>query len=102
MTESSELNTCSVEVLRKCPVVVVDWVDAVCTGGADWQTLDEVQEALKGGPSLVRSVGMLVANEASHIALLDTLILDGDAAGYVHVIPRGMVVNIIEVWNEQT
>lgn len=86
--------------LRAKPVVVVDWLDAVCTGGTEWQSLEELTEALEAGPSLVRSVGMLVANEPTHIALLDTLILDGDACGYVHVIPRGMVQSISEVWSE--
>ncbi len=86
--------------LRGKPVVVVDWYDAVCTGGSEWQSLDDMQEALESGPSLVRSVGMLVADEPGHIALLDTLILDGDACGYVHVIPRGMVHDMVEVWTE--
>ena len=81
-------------------MVVVDWYDAVCTGGSEWQTMEDVSEALANGPSLVRSVGMLVANEPGYIALVDTCILDGDCCGYVHVIPRGMVVAIHEVWNE--
>ena len=86
--------------LRAKPVVVVDWWDAVCTGGTEWQTLEELNEALESGPSLVRSVGMLVADEPTHIALLDTLILDGDACGYVLVITRGMVITMEEVWSE--
>ncbi len=86
------------------PVVVVEWYDAVCTGGSEWQDIDEMQEAVDLGPSLVRTVGMLVADTDTYIALIDTLILDGDACGYVHVIPRGMISVMREVWrdNEQS
>lgn len=99
-SDKSSTPSISSDDIRRCPVVVVDWYDAVCTGGSEWQTMEEVSEALSNGPSLVRSVGMLVANEPGHIALVDTCILDGDCCGYVHVIPRGMVVAIHEVWGE--
>ena len=62
--------------------------------------MDELQAALDNGPSLVRSVGILVADEPTHIALIDTLILDGEECGYVHIIPRGMIQAVREVWSE--
>lgn len=77
-----------------CERVDVLWVDAVCTGGSEWQTMEEVQEAVDKGPSLVRTCGYLVKDDPEYIAIVDTVILDGDACGYVHVIPRGMVKHI--------
>ena len=96
----SSTPTISSDDIRYSSVVVVDWLDAVCTGGTEWQDLSEVHEAVENGPSLVRSVGMLVANEPGYIAILDTCILDGDGCGYVHVIPRGMIQIMREVWAE--
>ncbi len=78
----------------KLRLVVIDWVDAVCTGGSEWQTIEEISEAVENGPSMVRSAGLLVESNDTFVALLDTIILDGDAGGYVHVIPRGMVVRM--------
>ena len=101
-SEPSSIQSISSDDFRKKPVVVVDWYDAVCTGGTEWQDLNDMVEALETGPSLVRSVGMLVCDEDTNIALIDTLILDGDACGYVHVIPRGMVHSMTEVWSEQS
>ena len=80
--------------------MVVDWVDAVCTGGSEWQTIEEIQDAVERGPSLVRSCGILLKDDPGYIALIDTLILDGDAGGYVHVIPRGMIVAVHSIWEE--
>lgn len=76
--------------------MVVDWVDAVCTGGSEWQTTEEIAEAVANGPSMVRSCGMLIESNDSFVAIIDTIILDGDAGGYVHVIPRGMVVRVTD------
>ena len=84
---------CSVDTYS-LPVVVVDWLDAVCTGGAEWQSFEDIEEAAEKGPSLVRSVGMLVKNAPDYVALTDTLIMDGDFGGYVHVIPKGMIVSM--------
>ena len=95
---SSEPNISSAKIAA-CPIVILDWWDAVCTGSAAWQHLDDVQEALDTGPSLVRTVGMLVADEPTHVALMDTVILDGDACGYVHVIPRGMIARMQRIHN---
>ena len=89
--ESLTPTICSVDV-SQLPVVVVEWLDAVCTGGSEWQTFEDIEEAAEKGPSLVRSVGMLVKNAPDYVALTDTIIMDGDAGGYVHVIPKGMIV----------
>ena len=84
---------CSVDV-NHLPVVVVEWLDAVCTGGSEWQSFEDIEEAAEKGPSLVRSVGMLVKNAPDYVALTDTIIMDGDCGGYVHVIPKGMIVSM--------
>lgn len=83
----------SVEV-DKLPLVCLDWVDAVCSGGADWQTFEEIEEAVLKGPSKVRTVGMLLKQTEHYVAICDTIIMDGDSGGYVHVIPTGMIDSI--------
>jgi hypothetical protein len=85
------LPTYSVEELMKLPVVCCEWHDAVCTGGSEWQSFEEIEEAVNSGPSMVRSVGILLANAEDYIAITDTIILDGSHGGYVHVIPKGMI-----------
>lgn len=93
MNQSSNPNTSSVEI-NTHTIVDVDWLDAVCTGGSEWQTQEEVTEAVLAGPSRVRSVGYLIHEDDNYIAIVDTIITDGDSCGYVHVIPRGMVRSI--------
>lgn len=75
-------------------VVCVDWIDAVCSGSSSWQTFEEIEEAVENGPSKVRTVGMLIKATPEYVALCDTLMLDGDSGGYVHIIPRGMIQSL--------
>ena len=89
--ESLELSTYSAEDFMKLPIVVCEWHDAVCTGGSEWQSIEEIEEAIVSGPSMVRSVGILLHEADDYIAITDTLILDGCHGGYVHVIPKGMI-----------
>lgn len=88
--ESSTLST-SLDDPSSLKLVVIDWVDAVCTGGSEWQTTEDISEAVESGPSMVRTAGLLLENNDSYVAVIDTIILDGEAGGYVHVIPRGMI-----------
>ena len=81
----------SAENLMKLPVIVCEWHDAVCTGGSEWQSFEEIDEAIQSGPSMVRSVGILLHEAEDYIAITDTIILDGNDGGYVHVIPKGMI-----------
>lgn len=76
------------------PVVLVEWVDAVCSGGTHWQSWEEIEEAVNAGPSKVRTVGMLLKNTDEYVAVCDTMIEDGDSGGYVHIIPKGMIRNL--------
>lgn len=87
------LATSSVEV-ENFPIVLVEWVDAVCSGGTHWQSWEEIEEAVNTGPSKVRTVGMLLKNTNEYVAVCDTLIVDGDSGGYVHIIPSGMIYNL--------
>lgn len=80
--------------IEAIPIVCVDWWDAVCSGGSNWQSFDEIHEAVENGPTKIRTVGMLLRKTAGYIAVCDTLMLDGDSGGYVHVIPTGMVESI--------
>ena len=90
----SYLQTISSAELQKLPLVLVEWYDAVCVGGSEWQGFDDVVEALSKGPSLIRSVGFLVENNSTFLALVDTMAVDGDVTGYVHIIPKGMVFKL--------
>jgi hypothetical protein len=81
-------------------VVVVDWLDAVCTGGSEWQTSEDIDDAVESGPSMVRSVGILLKQCPEYVALIDTMIMNGDAGGCVHVIPTGMILKVWKVWED--
>lgn len=98
--QSSNPTIFSVDNIALLPVVVIDWMDAVCAGGSEWQDLEDITAAVSNGPTMVRSVGVLLEDCESHVAVIDTIILDGAAGGCVHVIPRGMVVNMHRVWSE--
>ena len=78
MEQSSTLIT-SLDDMVNLPRVDVLWVDAVCTGGSEWQSMEELEEAVERGPSLVRTCAYLVKDCPEYIALVDTIILDGDA-----------------------
>ena len=97
--DSSILNECenltiSSDDVLTFPIAIVDWCDAVCSGGPGWQTFEEISEAITNGPSLVRTVGMLLKRTDHYIAICDTLQADGDSGGSVHVIPVGMIRSI--------
>tara|TARA_R110002012_G_scaffold193907_1_gene361710 strand:- start:835 stop:1122 length:288 start_codon:yes stop_codon:yes gene_type:complete len=79
--------------LEQLPIVCIDWYDAVCSGGSDWQSFEEIEEAINNGPSKVRTVGMVLKQTEEYIAICDTIILDGESGGYVHVIPSGMIIS---------
>jgi hypothetical protein len=91
----------SSDKIANLPVVVVDWIDAVTSGGSEWQTFEDIQEAVDNGPAKVRTVGMLLKRSSDYIAVCDTLQSDeqGDSGGSVHVIPIGMVESVkVMVW----
>ena len=93
-SEKSSNQNISLVDLSNLQRVDVLWLDAVCTGGSEWQTMEEMEEAVERGPSLVRTCGFLVKDDPEYIAIVDTFILDGDACGYVHVLPRGMIKQV--------
>ena len=93
LKESKDPIICLDDV-ENLPMVCVDWVDAVCSGGSDWQSFEDIEEAVSNGPSKVRTVGMLLKETEEFIALCDTIIMDGDSGGYVHVIPKGMILTL--------
>tara|TARA_Y100001938_G_scaffold146385_1_gene225136 strand:+ start:1994 stop:2281 length:288 start_codon:yes stop_codon:yes gene_type:complete len=80
--------------LEELPIVCIDWYDAVCSGGPHWQSFDDIEEAITNGPSKVRTVGMVLKQTDDYIAICDTIILDGESGGYVHVIPSGMIITL--------
>lgn len=98
---SSEIPNISLDDVANLPIVVIDWWDAVCSGSTSWQSYEDIEEAASGGPSKVRTVGMLLVRAPNYVAVCDTLMLDGDSGGYVHVIPSGMIEAIrVMPWPE--
>lgn len=77
--------------VERLPIVIIDWWDAVCSGGTGWQTFEDIEEAASTGPAKVRTVGILLTKAPHYVAVCDTLMLHGDSGGYVHVIPTGMI-----------
>ena len=101
ISKQSEIPSICLDNVESLPIVCVDWLDAVCSGGSDWQSFEDMEEAVSNGPSKVRTVGMLLKKTEEFIALCDTIICDGDSGGYVHVIPSGMVMSL-RILNETT
>ena len=96
LLNESEKQNISSDKIANFPIVVVDWLDAVTSGGSEWQTFEDIQEAVDNGPAMVRTVGMLLKQTADYVAICDTLQSDeqGDSGGAVHVIPMGMVKSV--------
>ena len=90
----SETPNISLDDIEAKPIVVIDWWDAVCSGGTDWQSDEDIKEAAAKGPSKIRTVGMLLVRAPNYVAVCDTLSLDGESGGYVHVIPVGMIESL--------
>lgn len=72
--------------------VEVTWVDAI-SSGTGWKAKEDVR---KRKPAVCKSMGYVLADEASHITLIASETDDGDCDGDV-TIPRGWVEKIVEL-----
>ena len=93
-------STCSpeqdlVEVIERCDLVHVVWVDAQTSGGSGWQDAEDMVEAMRAPAPLVHTVGFLMHSDEERIAVCDTIQEDGTAGGYVHLIPNGMLKELV-------
>lgn len=71
-------------------MMLVRWVDAQTTGGAEWMEKSEMQAAAKTKLPLMNTVGYLIYEDETQYALVSTL---GPAeSSQVHKIPKCMVV----------
>ena len=71
------------------------WVDAQTSGGSGWQEAEDMVEAMTAPAPLVHTVGFLMHSDEERIAICDTIQEDGMAGGYVHLIPNGMLKELV-------
>ena len=80
-------------------IVMIKWVDAETTGDTAWQNLEEVKaEAIKT-PPLMTTVGFLVHDCDTHIAVVDTY--GPEDCSMMHRIPKEMVRSVSNLYTEQ-
>ena len=88
-------NTSSAEyvTVKKLPdIILITWVDAQTTGGAEWLEKSEMNKAAKEKLPIMNTVGYLVYEDDKQYAVVSTL---GPAeSSQVHKIPKCMVVTV--------
>jgi|TARA_R100000458_G_C8274279_1_gene249215 hypothetical protein len=74
-------------------IVQISWVDAETFGDTGWQDLEEANKKSKEASPLMKTIGFVLYECESHIALTDSI--GEKECGHVTKIPKQMVQNIV-------
>ena len=78
----------------------VTWIDAQTTGDSGWSNLEEMLEDALTPPPVIVTVGFVLLDCDSHIAMTETL---GPAeCGHVTKIPKGMILENLKINTSQS
>ena len=70
------------------------WKDAQSTGGPGWEAAEDIKDATIADICIVHTVGYVLNFTKERIVVTDTIQIDGDSGGSVHLIPIEMVQEI--------
>lgn len=71
---------------------MVIWLDAETLGDGGWYSIKNLEKSLDGELPTVLSIGFIVEETKSYIALVDTVA--NDCVGVINKIPWGMIVSV--------
>ena len=77
---------------NKYPIVEVEWHDAEESGEVGWNSTKEMLKLARKQCPTMKSVGYLVHESKTHVALLSTI--NDDSCSTLEKIPRGMVLKL--------
>jgi len=80
------------QIISSTNPVVVIWLDAETLGDGGWYSIKNLEKTLDGELPTVISIGFIVEETKSYIALVDTVA--NDCVGVINKIPWGMIVSI--------
>ena len=86
------------QTISSAKIIEVVWVDAQTVGSADWTPCDDVEEILNMSPPHMRSVAYLLKDTDEALYLTDTV--GPNESGYLHIIPKQMVISTKELTTE--
>ena len=76
-------------------LTLIVWIDAETLGDTGWSDLEEMRISAAEEPPIMNTVGFVLADEATHIAVTDSL---GDKdCGHVTKIPKPMIISQKEI-----
>jgi len=73
----------------------VTWIDAQTLGDSTWSDLEEMKEEALTTPPTIHTIGYVLCNCDTHIALTETI--GPEECGHVTKIPKGMIVEDYEL-----
>lgn len=80
------------QIISSIDPVIVIWLDAETLGDGSWMPVKQLEKSLEDDLPIVVSIGFIVEETKSYIALVDTVA--NDCVGVVNKIPWGMVTSI--------
>ena len=73
-------------------MIKVEWIDAETSGDVSWQNLEETRVEAAKPPPTMSTIGWLLYESSTHIALVDTV--GSEDCSMMHKIPRVMITAI--------
>tara|TARA_Y100001963_G_C6517992_1_gene325259 strand:+ start:197 stop:463 length:267 start_codon:yes stop_codon:yes gene_type:complete len=73
-------------------IILIKWIDAETTGDTAWQNLGEVMTDATKAPPVMTTVGFLLHDCETHVAVVDTY--GPEDCSMMHRIPREMIKSI--------
>jgi hypothetical protein len=77
-------------------IVQITWQDAETFGDTSWITLEEANEVASKAPPTMKSVGFVLYDDDSYIAITDSV--GPNETGHVTKIPKSMISVITELF----
>ena len=82
---------------KKFPIVEVEWLDSVCTGG--WR--DEEDYAKEYPPAIIRSAGYLLRSDRSQVVIIQSRDPKNSNASDSISIPRSAVKKMVRLLRKE-
>jgi len=79
-------------------IVLISWIDAETTGDTAWQNLEEIKNDATKPPPLMTTVGFLLYDCETHMAVVDTY--GPEDCSMMHRIPKEMIKNVSKMYVE--
>ena len=80
-------------------IILIKWVDAETTGDTAWQNLEEIKTDAIKPPPIMTTVGFLVHDCETHMAVVDTY--GPEDCSMMHRIPKEMIKSVTQIYLQE-